>query len=70
MTGKTIYRNIPIITKLFNIDFYLYCRNDKFNSFGFKKQRRMSLEDCISRLETKRIRQEQYSNGSIFPPKL
>jgi hypothetical protein len=66
MTGKTIYNKIPLLTKLFNIKFYRKWRDNKFVSLGFKKERVMSLGDCIARLETKRIRREFYKNGSIF----
>jgi hypothetical protein len=67
MTGETHYYKIPLLTKLFNIKFYRQWRDDKFYSLGFKKERVMSLGQCIARLEAKRIRQEQYKNGSIFP---
>jgi len=70
MKGETHYHKIPFLTKLFNIKFYLYWRDDKFHSVGFKKERKMSLGECISRLETKRIRRENYPNGEIFPVRL
>jgi len=59
MTGKKIYYKIPVLTKLFNIVFYVYWRDEKFHSLGFKKERVMSLGDCIARLEAKRIRRER-----------
>jgi len=66
MTQKTHYHKIPLLTKLFNVKFYLQWRDEKFHSLGFKKEIVMSLGECIARLERKRIRQEQYKNGSIF----
>lgn len=62
MKGATHYHNIPILTKLFNIKFYIYWQDDKFNSIGFKKERKMSLRECITRLENKRIRQNYGNN--------
>lgn len=67
MTGKTQYYKIPLLTKLLNIKFYRQWRDNKFHSLGLKKERVMSLGECIRRLEAKRIRREFYENGSIFP---
>ncbi len=61
MTGVTHYKNIPFLTKMFNIVFYIYWKDGKFNRLGFKKKRQMSFTECITRLENKRIRREFYN---------
>lgn len=62
MTGVTHYKSIPFLTKMFNIVFYIYWKDGKFNRLGFKKKRILSLEECVKRLESKRIMRNYYEN--------
>lgn len=62
MKGEIKYYKIPLLTKFFNINFYCCWRDNKFHSLGFKKKRILSLEECVKRLESKRIMRNYYEN--------
>jgi hypothetical protein len=59
MTWIKKYYRIPLITKLFNIKFYVQWQDEKLNKIGFQREKRMSFLEAITRLETKRLRRDQ-----------
>jgi hypothetical protein len=60
MTGEKRWYKIPLLTKWFEIRFYLYWRGGKFWRMGFDRHHgcKMTFEEAIMRLERKRIRRE------------
>jgi hypothetical protein len=61
MVGEKRYYRIPILTRLFGIEFYIYWQDGRFKRIGFKKNT-MTLEEAITRLERKRLYREKYLN--------
>lgn len=63
MTGCKKYYRIPILTKLFEIRFYIYWRDDKLYRIGFNRHHgcKMTFEQALTRLENKRIRREKFN---------
>lgn len=62
MTGRKQYYRIPLLTRFFNIKFYLYWRDEKFYRAGFSRDT-MTLGQAIARLEKKRIMRESIYNS-------
>lgn len=61
MTGETHYHRIPILTKLFKINFYIRWEDGRFNRVGFERDN-MSFADAIARLERKRAWRDRMSS--------